>query len=216
MRALPRAVGRYPRAPAATRLTQDQAGQLQQGSAPPRNPPGPWPRCYPDARHPSTGTGGEQSRPTPTSPGPAPPLTAARAKCSTCRRRRAGARRNDRRRGGHVLAVLPVPGVRSFQDAGSLSACRRWISVRRGGKTASRADANHAEARQAEVRRLPGSGRARGEGQQMKILKRPRRPPPAAARPVLGPAGSRSPRMNDSARHTPVTQLSRRGHPWHR
>src|SRR6185369_3801271 len=39
--------GRYRRASAATRLSQDQAGAWRQGTAPPRNPPAPWPRCYP-------------------------------------------------------------------------------------------------------------------------------------------------------------------------
>ena len=63
-------------------------------------------------------------------------------------------------RSGHVLAVLLVPGIRSFQAASSPSAHRRCVPVRRGGKTPQPADANQGERNQARVRRLAGSGRA--------------------------------------------------------
>jgi hypothetical protein len=39
--------GPVPASIAATRLSQDQAGARRQGAALPRNPPAPWPRCYP-------------------------------------------------------------------------------------------------------------------------------------------------------------------------
>jgi hypothetical protein len=146
------------------------------------------PRC--PARHPYAGAGGEPSRPALAPPGPAPLLMAAPAP--------GGQPTGEAGRGHggtidagsrHVLPVLLVPGVPGRSGLlARQSARRRCVRVRRGGKTPSRADANKGEAKRGEgFAALQAPPRAGGEGQQMEILRRPRRQAPAAAAPC--PAG---------------------------
>jgi hypothetical protein len=93
---------------------------------------------------PYVGAGGEPSRPALAPPGPAPPLMAAPALSAPpagdaergTAERSAPWRPCLGRSSGPWRSVVPGCWL--------AVACRRWISVRRGGKTASRADANQA------------------------------------------------------------------------